>query len=265
MLYVTQSALTKRVKVIEEEWNIEIVKRSSKGVMFTEEGQYLVKKANIMYDFLNEIEDHFSYNRISKELLKIGVPNSFARLHMPKLLKEYINVYDKIQFKTSPNSSDIIVKQLIDGTIDMGIVCGDYPYLGEKISLFKEELFVVTPKGIKLDDIEHMPLIGSYLNPMVKLITDQWWKNQFGNIPNETHFVPYSDIAIEMVENGLGVCFLFGMDWKLNNEELQLIPVYDKKNYQITRSVWLMLSEQCYKSQDLMDFVIFVEKFYQSD
>ena len=43
-LYVTQSALTKRVKTIEQEWGVEVVKRSSQGVTFTEDGRYLVKK-----------------------------------------------------------------------------------------------------------------------------------------------------------------------------------------------------------------------------
>ena len=50
-LYVTQSALTKRVKAIEQEWGIEVVKRSNQGVTFTEDGRYLVKKAGIMLDF----------------------------------------------------------------------------------------------------------------------------------------------------------------------------------------------------------------------
>ena len=59
-LYMTQPALTKRVKAIEDEWNIEVVRRSSQGVTFTEEGQYLVKKASIMLDFLKEIATHFS-------------------------------------------------------------------------------------------------------------------------------------------------------------------------------------------------------------
>ena len=43
-LYMTQPALTKRIKAIENEWDVEVVKRSSKGVIFTDEGRYLVKK-----------------------------------------------------------------------------------------------------------------------------------------------------------------------------------------------------------------------------
>ena len=58
-LYMTQPALTKRIKSIEAEWGIEVVKRSSKGVTFTEEGKYLVKKSSIMIDFLNEIQEYY--------------------------------------------------------------------------------------------------------------------------------------------------------------------------------------------------------------
>ncbi|MGN0403711.1 MAG: LysR family transcriptional regulator [Bariatricus sp.] len=262
-LYMTQSALTKRIKAIESEWNVEIVKRNSKGVIFTEEGKYLVQKSNIMLDFLKEIEDHFAGGKESKELLKIGVPNSFARLHMPKLLKRYTDEFDKLQIKTIPNSSEVIMRQLVDGTVDIGIICGDYPFLGEKVELFEEALFLVAPVGMKMDEIEGMPLIESFFNPMVKMMVYQWWKSYFGSMPHEAYHVPYSDISIEMVENGLGITFLFGDDWKINEEKVQYLPVYDKQGEKIGRKVWMMLSELCFKSQDVMDFVTFVEKYYQ--
>lgn len=51
-LYMTQSALSKRVHVIEEEWGIEAVKRSSKGVTFTEDGKYPCKKGKHYAGFL---------------------------------------------------------------------------------------------------------------------------------------------------------------------------------------------------------------------
>lgn len=186
-LYVTQSALTKRVKTIEQEWGVEVVKRSSQGVTFTEDGRYLVKKAGIMLDFLGEIREHFSERHGVKELVRVGVPNSFARLHMPKLLKGYVDAYNRLQFKTFPNSSDMLIRQITDGTID---------------------------------------------------------------------------IAIEMVENGLGICFLFGSDWAFDRSRFQLIPIYNKEQEPVSRRVWMMLSDSCYRNQDIMDFISFTEEYY---
>lgn len=261
-LYMTQPALTKRLRQIEREWNVEIVKRNSRGVEFTEDGRYLVERSNIMLDFLSEIEEHFSEKRLTKEVLRLGVPNSFAKLHMPQLLKAYTEQENQMQIKTVSNSSDMLMKAVIDGSLDMGIICGDFPYLGERICLFEEDLFVVTPKGVNLDDIEHIPLIRSFFNPMVKLLIDQWWKNHFGSMPHETHYVPHFDIAIEMAANGLGCTFVFGDGWRIDEEKLQLLPVYDKKGIPVQRKIWLYIAEQCHKSQNCMEFANFVRKFY---
>lgn len=261
-LYMTQSALTKRLKAVETEWGIEIAKRTSKGIVFTEDGHYMVKKASIMLDFLHEIEEHFADKNSAQELLRIGMPNSFSRLHMPGLFKAYHDTYDDLQIVTVPNSSDILMQQLLDGSIDIGIICGDFPYLGEKVCLFQENLYVVTQKDVKLDDIGQIPLIKSYLNPMVAMLVNQWWKNHFGNLPHEMYRVPHSDIAIEMVENGLGITFLFGDNWKYNKDHLQLIPVYGQDGEVITRKVWMMISEKALRSQKIMDFVSLVEEYY---
>ena len=261
-LFMTQSALTKRVHAIETEWNVAVVHRSSQGVTFTEEGRYLVNKANIMLDFLKEIRMHFAQNHEAKQLLRVGVPNSYARIHMPELLKSYFAQYNEIQIETLTNPSDIIINQITNGSIDIGIICGDFPFLGEKVCLFGEEMYMVTPKGIKMEEIEHLPLIESYFNPIVKLTVSQWWRNHFNVMPQETHKVPYADIAIEMVENGLGVTFVFGDKWKVNEEKAQKLAVYDKNGDAVSRKVWMMIADECFQSPAIMDFVTFVENYY---
>ncbi len=264
-LYMTQSALTKRLRGMEQEWNVEIVKRNSKGVIFTDQGKYLVGRARVITDIIQETREHFSSLDQGKELLRIGVPNSYARLHFPKLLKAYMGEHNQLLFQTVPNSSDVIIKQLVEGSLDIGIICGDYPFVGEKIQMFEEALYALTPHGVKLDEIEHLPLIESYLNPMVKSTVDQWWKRYFGSMPHEAHKVPYAEIAIEMVENGLGASFLFGTDWKWNRDKIQMIPILDDDGRPITRSVWMMITDRCFKSPSITDFVTFAEKFYQID
>lgn len=261
-LYMTQSALTKRVRSMEDEWKIEIVHRTSQGVSFTEDGKYLVNKANIMLDFRKEIEDHFAEHARQKTLMKIGVPNSFARIHMPELLKEYIEEYNQLQISFVNNTSDVIINQITNGNIDIGILCGDFPYLGEKVCLFQEQMYMVTPIGVKMEDIEHMTLIESYFNSVVKLTVRQWWRQHFNIMPQETHKVPYSDIAIEMVENGLGVTFVFGDRWKVNTEKAQKLAVYDGNGDPVCRNVWMMIADTCFQSPEMTDFISFVERYY---
>ncbi len=263
-LFLTQSALTRRLHAIEEELGTELVTRSSKGISFTEAGRYLFQKSTIFCDFMDEVHTYLKSGHKKKELVRLGVPNSFARLHMSKPLKDYTDHHNKVQIQVLVNSSDVIIQQLMDDVVDVGIICGDYTFLGDKARLFDEQLFILTPMNTRLDDVIHLPLIESYHNPLVKMIFDQWWKLQFGNFPQSTWQVPYSDIAIEMVEHGLGICFLFGADWRINDEQVQRIPIYDKEGKPVLRAVWLMWSERCDRNPEMLEFVHFLEKHFKT-
>lgn len=262
-LYLTQSAVTKRIQNIETEWGIQVIRRTSQGVEFTVDGTFLAQRASVMLDFLREIREHFDEGRSQKQTLTIGIPNSFSRLHFPEVLSSYICQYDKLDIRLIPNSSEVILQKLMDGSVDLGFVCGDYPYLGEKTRLMEESLFILVPAGIDFREISIQPLIRWKMNPLVEVITDQWWKSQYGSLPHGSYQVPFADIAIEMVEKGLGITFLFGDKWLRDSQKTQLIPVYDNAGSTVGRSVWMMLSDRCFQNPDIADFVSLVERYFQ--
>lgn len=262
-LYLTQSAVTKRIQNIETEWGIQVIRRTSQGVEFTVDGTFLAQRASVMLDFLREIREHFDEGRSQKQMLTIGIPNSFSRLHFPEVLSSYICQYDKLDIRLIPNSSEVILQKLMDGSVDLGFVCGDYPYLGEKTQLMEESLFILAPTEIDFREISTQPLIRWKMNPLVEVITDQWWKSQYGSLPHGSYQVPFADIAIEMVEKGLGITFLFGDKWLRDSQKTQLIPVYDNAGSTVGRSVWMMLSDRCFQNPDIADFVSLVERYFQ--
>lgn len=262
-LYLTQSAVTKRLQNIENEWGIEVIRRSSQGVSFTEDGTYLAQKASVMLDFLREIRDHYAQRACRKDVLTIGIPNSFSRLYFPEVLSIYIERFDRLDIQLIPNSSEIILQKLMDGSIDLGFVCGDYPYLGEKTPLMNESLYILAPKGVPFEALERQPLIQWKMNPLVEMIRDQWWKSQYGSLPHGSYHVPFADIAIEMVEKGLGITTLFGDKWRCDPNTTQLIQAYDPGGTPVSRRVWMMLSDRCFQNPDMADFVCLVEEFFQ--
>lgn len=262
-LYLTQSAVTKRLQNIEAEWGIEVIRRSSQGVAFTEDGTYLVQRASIMLDFLREMREHYAQKNSRKDVLTIGIPNSFSRLYFPDVLSEYIERFDRLDIRLIPNSSEVILQKLMDGSVDLGFVCGDYPYLGEKTPLMDENLYLLVPTGVSLEALDGMPFIQWKMNPLVGLIRDQWWRSQYGSFPRESYQVPFADIAIEMVEKGLGVTTLFGSKWRIDPEKAQLIQACDPQGLPVRRKVWMMLSDRCFQNPDIADFAELVEKFFR--
>lgn len=264
-LYLTQSAVTKRLQNMENEWGIEVIRRSSQGVTFTEDGTFLAQRASIMLDFLREIREHYAQKNSRKDVLTIGIPNSFSRLYFPEVLSTYIQRFDRLDIQLIPNSSEVILQKLVDGSVDLGFVCGDYPYLGEKTPLMDEPLYLLAPAGTAFEELENQPLIQWKMNPLVEMILEQWWKSQYGTLPHSSYQVPFADIAIEMVEKGLGITFLFGHKWRFDQEAAQMIPLYDTHGAPVSRRVWLMLSDRCFQNPDIADFVELVEKFFRVD
>lgn len=261
-LYLTQSAVTKRLKNIETEWGINIIHRSNQGVTFTEDGIYLTQKASIMMDFLREIREHYAQRECQKEVLTVGIPNSFSRLHFPEALSKYIERFDRLDIRLIPSSSEVVLQKLMDGSVDIGFVCGDYPYLGEKEPLMDENLYLLVPAGMPLDEVERQPFIQWKMNPLVEMIRDQWWKSQYGGLPHQSYQVPFADIAIEMVEKGLGITTLFGDKWRIDPEKAQLIQTYDEQGNKVSRKVWMMLSDRCFQNPDISDFVSLIEEYF---
>lgn len=262
-LFITQSALTKRLSAIEDELGTEIVKRSSQGIIFTENGKYLFQKAIAHQKFMEEVRAYLSESKKTRELLRIGVPNSFARLHMARLLKKYRDQYDQLQIQTLSYSSDIILQHLTNGTVDMGIICGDYPFPGHRSQLLDEGLFIAAPQSMQPEELPVFPLIETYYNPVVKQLIDQWWKQQFGNVPRPSQRVPYPDIALEMVESGLGICFLFGTSWRIDETKIQKIPAFDRQGNPISRRVWLMWPENHYQSEEFTELIEFIQTYFR--
>lgn len=264
-LYLTQSAVTKRLQNIESEWGIKVIRRSSQGVTFTEDGTYLAQKASIMLDFLQEIREHYAQKNSRKDVLTIGIPNSFSRLYFPDVLNAYIERFDRLDIRLIPNSSEVILQKLMDGSIDLGFVCGDYPYLGEKVPLMDENLYMLVPTGTALEALDGMPFIQWKMNPLVGLIRDQWWRSQYGSLPHSSYQVPFADIAIEMVEKGLGITTLYGNKWRIDQTKAQLIPAYDPQGMPVRRMIWMMLSDRCFQDPDIADFVELVENIFLAD
>lgn len=262
-LFLTQSAVTKRLQNMENEWGIHVIRRSSQGVSFTEDGTYLAQRASVMLDFLREIREHYAQRDSRKETLTIGIPNSFSRLYFPDVLSSYIERFDRLDVHLIPNSSEVILQKLMDGSLDMGFVCGDYPYLGEKTPLMDENLYLLIPNGAALEDVEKLPLIQWKMNPLVEMIRDQWWKSQYGTLPHGSYSVPFADIAIEMVEKGLGVTTLFGNKWRIDPKKAQLIQAFDEAGNPVRRKIWMMISDRCFQNPDIADFISLVESFFQ--
>lgn len=121
--YITQATLSTMIKKLEDELNVTIFDRKNNPVMTTDEGKVIVAQAvKILQEtyYLKEIakksKDYFSGT------IKIGIIPTIANSLLPIVLMPILAKYPDLMIEMSEITTNNILKQLKDGSIDMGIL-----------------------------------------------------------------------------------------------------------------------------------------------
>lgn len=65
-LFISQQALSKAIQMFESELDTQLLIRVHQGVKLTEEGEYVVQKAEQILQQISELEQHFSQKNTAK-------------------------------------------------------------------------------------------------------------------------------------------------------------------------------------------------------
>ena len=122
-IYVSQSALSKSVKSLEQELNVTLIDRTSKSFNLTEEGRILYVEGEKLLQYIDESQDE-SIEKIhrSRRRLRIGVPPVISTVYFSQLLFRFIKQYPNIELEISEVGANIVQNQINAGNIDIGVV-----------------------------------------------------------------------------------------------------------------------------------------------
>lgn len=99
LLHVSQPAISRAVKELEEQLETKLFIRENKNVKLTENGQKLMGYVQNAFNNIIMAERALSEN--DKELtgeVRIGIYSHISLFMLPKLIKEFTNIYPKVSF-----------------------------------------------------------------------------------------------------------------------------------------------------------------------
>ena len=122
-IYVSQSALSKSVKSLEQELNVTLIDRTSKSFNLTEEGRILYVEGEKLLQYIDESQDEIIEKiHRSRRRLRIGVPPVISTVYFSQLLFRFIKQYPNIELEISEVGANIVQNQINAGNIDIGVV-----------------------------------------------------------------------------------------------------------------------------------------------
>ena len=147
-LNISQPALSMKLKSLENEIGVKLVKRGKNYMGLTTEGQILKER------FKNIVKEYSNIKQLSSELrnnltgnLRIGVIPT-ALLDASFILNSFVKKFKNVKLQVFSMSSNEIDKNLHDFKLDLGISYLDNePILGvEKIPLYEETYYLISKK-----------------------------------------------------------------------------------------------------------------------
>lgn len=264
-LFVSQPALTYRIKSIEKQLNIKIFVKGKRNIIFTEEGELLVKYARHMkikyQQLIDQLKD--TQNKYIGEL-RLGVSSNFSDFELPELLKEFHDSYPNIQLKVSTSWSTNVYKSLREEQIHIGIVRGNYDWDEEKILMSEDKVCIVSRQPISMNNLPKLPSIRHLSGPDTTLIVDKWWNNHFKESPNISMEVGNLETCKKLVMQGLGYGILPMYCLKKTDfeKEIYTYPLTMDNGKPIVRKLWTFYREEDTKLSSVKAFIDFIQNRY---
>ena len=163
-LSISQPAITKQIKNLEDQLSVKLFERKSKGVILTQEGKELYNKIKNPIEELNRIDRQMSKERY----INIGTHNHMGSCIFGDVINDYCLKYPEVNLNLICEETPEMMKRLknkdldivfskIDNTdIDDSIQYTKLGYLHDVIIANKESMFAT--QGLTLENIEN-PII----------------------------------------------------------------------------------------------------------
>ena len=122
-LYISQPAISRAIKKLEDNLDTILFKRSSRGVTLTPDGQLLYEKVKAAFELLSEGEDSILHNR-SREIprLRIGASTTLCKYVLMPRLKNFISANPQMRITISCQSTYQTLRLLEEDRIDIGLI-----------------------------------------------------------------------------------------------------------------------------------------------
>ena len=261
LLYTTQPSLTKRLQHMEEEFGVTIVNRTPKGLVFTKEGSYLGRQADIYLRFLKETRRELERMKNQDEtVITIGSSYTYSKYYLGELMIRYRHERPDTHFNVITEGSDSLFRRMLDGTIDVAFIRGDYEGAVNKILVERSNAYVVTDHPVLIEDLRQMTRIGYSTNKQTQKLLDDWYTEQFSEPAPANMIVGYIDVAWQLVEKGTGYVCCFVPDHYEGKKRLFLTPMCHRDGTPVSRNTWFLYPKRKHLPECQQAFVEFVEQ-----
>jgi LysR family transcriptional regulator, benzoate and cis,cis-muconate-responsive activator of ben and cat genes len=261
-LGMDQSALSRRIRSLEDQLGYMLVRRTTREVSLTAAGALLHERTRLIG---SEIDAAVRAGRIAAEgkrgLLRIGYMSFAAIEWMPKVVREFTNRYPDVELELKYLRTQGQKIELSRNNIDVGFMLGPFQHPQfEAFSMVVEPLVAILPVQHELASRSEVTFADLARYPLVLGNIAEWdFFRQFvldafaqANVAAQVKYEASNAMGIlGLVASGLGVSVYAQALEKLQPQGIAIRPIADCRQDLETVLAW----NRAYKNPVLMNFV----------
>jgi len=240
-LNISQPAISKSIKNLEEQLGGQLFVRTKRGVNLTEEGEEFYTYIKQAIEYITNAENRFT-DLINLETgsIRIGISTTLTKEFLLPYLEEFHSLYPKIDIQIFTNISSELIPKLTNGLLDIVILNLNDKSYGNDIEILKckkiNDCFIVTKdylslvdKNISIKDLNKYPLILQAKGSNTREFIDNLAKENNTLLKPNIELASYS-LVIEFTKIGLGIGYATKeyIQKELKNKELFELKIQEK-------------------------------------
>ena len=120
---VSQPALTRAIKTLEQELGAQIFHREGKKILLSEFGKSILPHLRQIMDQAGVTQSLAENHRLlNKAPVRLGVLNTIGHVRLGRFLADFQQTYDGVELAVSEGSTDDLRTAIADGSIDIAIL-----------------------------------------------------------------------------------------------------------------------------------------------
>lgn len=248
-LHVAQSAISRKIRLLEDELGEPLFQRVNKRVILTPAGATLLRYGRrIFQDLRNAALEVSEFAHLERGHVKIGAGMIACTYILPPILERFKRLHPRIEIEVVTDATNVLLAKLLDNSIEVGLFTlpVQHPDL-EVIPLCTEEMGVVVStkhvtlakrRWIKVQEIEGCPLITFQRETNTRAVLEEFFHRARINPRIAMESGNVATIK-PLVKIDLGISIL---PWRAVAEEVKRKELHYLRirNFRLTRQVGLV-------------------------
>ncbi|MDP1844506.1 MAG: LysR substrate-binding domain-containing protein [Sediminibacterium sp.] len=170
MLFISQPAVSKHIKILEDQYKTKLLDRKGLHLELTSAGNLLYKRLIAVKEIQDQTEYELSiiHDIIeAKGNLKLGASTTVALYILPKVLSAFHHQYQHIDISLLNRNSESVMEALLSKTINLGIIEEKgkrnnivyEPFLADRVvAVCSADSYLLKKKNYQLIDLKQLPI-----------------------------------------------------------------------------------------------------------